>query len=137
MTSPALVATPVAFKRRVPKPWGHELIFTPTSLPYAGKVLHVAAGKRLSLQIHDVKTETLLLLSGSAWLLLEGDSGELWDIEMELGVGYTVAPGRKHRITAISDSMILECSTPETGTTIRLEDDYGRPDETEAARQLR
>ena len=63
--------------------------------------------------------------------------GELWDIEMELGVGYTVAPGRKHRITAISDSMVLECSTPETGTTIRLEDDYGRPDETEAARQLR
>jgi len=30
---------------------------------------------------------------------------------------------------------VLEVSTPEIGTTFRLEDDYARPDETESVRE--
>ncbi len=39
-----------------------------------------------------------------------------------------------HRLIAMEDSKILEVSTPELGTTFRLEDDYKRSDETEEMR---
>jgi hypothetical protein len=35
----------------------------------------------------------------------------------------------------ITDCDILEVSTPEIGTTFRLEDDFKRPDETEELRK--
>ena len=117
------------FSRRVPKPWGYELVFTPPGLPYAGKLLNVLGGRRLSLQVHDLKTETLTLLSGRANFILEGEDGVLAEFEMQPGIGYTVVPGRKHRLSAVTDSVVLEASTPEIGSTLRLEDDYRRPDE--------
>ncbi|MGE0600098.1 MAG: hypothetical protein AB7J35_09465 [Dehalococcoidia bacterium] len=81
------------------------------------------------MQIHDLKLETMMLLSGAAVLQLEDDEGHLADINMIPGVGYTVQRGKKHRLVAISDAAVLEASTPEVGTTIRVEDDFGRPDE--------
>ena len=118
-----------AYSREVLKPWGREFIFTPAELPYTGKILYVTGGHRLSLQIHDVKLESMTLLSGSAILQLEDETGALANIEMLSGVGYTIRPGRKHRLIAVSDAAVLEASTPEAGTTIRVEDDFGRPDE--------
>lgn len=37
------------YVKKVPKPWGYELIFTPEGLPYTGKLMHVKAGTRQSL----------------------------------------------------------------------------------------
>jgi mannose-6-phosphate isomerase-like protein (cupin superfamily) len=106
-------------------------------VPYAFKLIHVQAGKRLSLQVHDVKVETQTLVAGRGVLVLEDGDGVLREIEMQPGVGYHVAVGQKHRLCAApdADATVLEASTPELGTTLRLEDDYARPDETEAARQ--
>ena len=129
MEALAIEAPQVAFEKRVPKPWGHEVVFTPPDLPYVGKVLNVMAGRRLSLQIHDRKLETLTLCTGAALLLLESADGVMESIKMEFGVGYTVRPGRKHRLIAVTDAAVLEASTPEEGVTVRLEDDFGRPDE--------
>ena len=42
--------------------------------------------------------------------------------------------GQRHRLIGITDCDIFEVSTPEIGTTFRLEDDYKRPDETEEMR---
>ncbi len=120
--------------RRVDKPWGWEVIWAETE-HYVGKVLHIEAGKRLSLQYHDEKTETQYLLNGQALLLLEDGQGALQEIPMEMGKGYTVYPWQRHRLVAISDADIIEVSTPETGTTFRVEDDYARPDETGAMRR--
>lgn len=132
---------PVAFTldphaRRIDKPWGYEILLTPPDVPYTFKLIHVQAGKRLSLQIHDVKVETQTLVEGHGILVLEGPDGELHDVEMRPGVGYHVAVGQRHRLCAAADSdaTILEASTPEAGTTLRLEDDYARPDETEELR---
>ncbi len=55
----------------------------------------------------------------------------LREIEMEPGKGYTIRPFQKHRLVALEDAEIVEASTPEVGTTYRLEDDYARPHETE------
>lgn len=139
MTTP-LAATSqeeAAFGLHVEKPWGFETLFTPPWLPYAGKLLNVRAGHRLSLQVHESKTETILLLSGSAVLWLEDALGEVEQVVMVRLQGYTICPGRKHRIAAVTDALLVEASSPEVGTTLRLEDDYGRPDETEAARNAR
>jgi len=122
------------FQEKIPKPWGEEIKFTPGSLKRAGKLLLVKAGKRLSFQYHDEKEETLCLFSGKALLWLENADGVIDKIPMEMHKGYTVIPPQKHRIETLDDCVIVEVSSPETGTTVRLEDDYARKDETEEVR---
>ncbi len=125
----------IPFTKRVEKPWGYELIFTPEDLPYTGKIMHLNAGTRQSLQIHDKKQETYFLASGRGGVIIENSNGEMETIEFEQGKGYTTVVGQKHRIYAITDCDVWEVSTPELGTTYRLEDDYKRPDETEDLRK--
>lgn len=121
--------------KKIEKPWGYELHFTPDSLPYMGKILHINEGKRLSLQVHDQKMESWYLLSGSVTMVLESSSGELEEVDMEKGVGYTTHIGQQHRLVGVQDSDVLEVSTPEIGNTYRLEDDYSRDTETEEMRK--
>jgi len=123
--------------RRITKPWGYEVLLTRPDVPYTAKLIHVHAGKRLSLQLHDTKIETQTLVAGRSILVLEGADGQLHEIEMQPGVGYHVAVGQRHRLCAPpdADATIFEASTPELGLTLRLEDDYARPDETEQLRQ--
>ena len=113
----------------VPKPWGQEIILTDPNLPYTGKIATTKAGHRWSLQYHDQKTETLILLSGQGQLTLNDQT-----INMEINRGYHILPMTKHRFQAITDSTTIEISTPETGTTFRLEDDYHRSNETSEIR---
>jgi hypothetical protein len=56
---------------------------------------------------------------------------------MQRGVGYHVAVRQRHRLCAApdEDATVFEASTPEAGVTLRLEDDYARPHETEEVRQ--
>ena len=125
----------IPHQQRVEKPWGYEIIYTPAELSRAGKILFVKAGKKLSFQYHDQKEETMCLFSGRALIWLENQKGEIEKIEMETQKGYTVRPPQKHRVEAMEDSFILEVSSPETGTTVRIEDNYKRPDETEEIRK--
>ena len=118
------------FLVRVEKPWGYELIFTPPDRPYCGKVLHVNAGQRISLQYHDEKQETIMLLRGRGILLADNAAGDLEEIEMEPGKGYSNVPGQRHRLIAVEDCDFIEASMPETGNTYRIEDDSGRGTET-------
>ena len=64
------------------KPWGYELWWADTDA-YAGKLLHVEAGHRLSLQFHREKDETSYLLSGRL-RLTRGPTVEELD-EQEVG----------------------------------------------------
>lgn len=116
--------------RHIKKPWGYELHWTPADLPYMGKILHLNAGARLSLQAHDKKQESWMILKGKAKVIWENDKGELTETELEEGKSYSCAIGQRHRLAGITDCDILEVSTPEQGTTWRLDDDYARPDET-------
>ena len=121
----------VAETRRVPKPWGHELIWAHTER-YVGKVLVIEAGKRLSLQRHEVKDESIYVLSGRLRLLLEDDAGEVWSEELGPGDHRRVETGRIHRYEAIERVELMEVSTPELDDVVRLEDDYGREGTSEA-----
>ena len=123
--------------RRIDKPWGYEILLSPSDAPYTSKLIYVRAGKRLSLQLHDTKVETQTLIAGAGVLVLEGSDGELHEIKMQPGVGYHIAVGQRHRTCAApdQDATIFEASTPEIGVTLRLEDDYARPHETDQVRQ--
>jgi len=126
------------YARRVDKPWGWEIHFVPDDKPYMGKILHINAGKRLSLQKHDQKTESWYLMSGRAKIIWEEEeNGELIETELLEGKGYSCDVGQRHRLAGITDCDIVEVSTPEIGTTYRLEDDFKRDDETEEQRKLR
>ena len=117
------------FVEKVDKPWGFELILTSPDSPVTGKILHLNQGARLSYQYHEKKQENLILINGQAKIILD-DQEE----EMEPKKGYFIKPLEKHRVQGITDCDIMEVSTKEEGTTVRLEDDYQRPDETEALR---
>lgn len=125
------------YVQRVEKPWGYEIHWTPSDLPYMGKILHINAGKRLSLQRHDQKQESWYMLKGRAKLVWDNEKNELVETELKYGQGYTCHIGQRHRFVGITDCDIIEVSTPEIGTTERLEDDYSRLDETEEVRKLK
>lgn len=123
------------YVKRVEKPWGYELHWVPEGLPYMGKIIHINAGKRLSLQVHDQKQESWFLISGKAKIIWENASNNQVETQMQSGSGYTCSLGQKHRLASITDCDIIEVSTPELGNTYRLEDDYARPTETEELRK--
>ena len=111
--------------RRVEKPWGHELIWAHTDR-YVGKVLVIEAGKRLSLQRHEVKDESIYVTSGRLRLYLEDDRGTIQVEELTAGAHRHVPTGRIHRYEAIDRTELMEVSTPELDDVIRIEDDFGR-----------
>jgi mannose-6-phosphate isomerase-like protein (cupin superfamily) len=111
--------------RRVDKPWGHELIWASTDR-YVGKLLVIETGRRLSLQRHLVKDESILVMSGRLRLTLEDDAGQIRVEELGAGDARRVATGRIHRYEAIERCELVEVSTPELDDVVRLEDDYGR-----------
>ena len=111
--------------RRVEKPWGHELIWARTER-YVGKVIVIEAGKRLSLQRHVVKDESIYVISGHLRLTLEDEAGAIGVVELEAGDHRHVPTGRIHRFEAVERTELVEISTPELDDVIRLEDDFGR-----------
>lgn len=123
------------YVRQIEKPWGYETHWTPADKPYMGKILHINAGKQLSLQIHDQKQESWFLINGQAKVVWDDNKGDLIETELEKGKGYSCVIGQRHRLVGITDCDVVEVSTPEIGTTYRLEDDFKRPDETEEVRK--
>ena len=113
--------------KHVPKPWGHETIWA-HSESYAGKILHIEAGHALSVQYHNVKDETVYLLSGTLIYRIwpEGREGEATDVDLKLGEAFRITPHTIHQMEAVTDCDVLEVSTPHLDDVVRLQDRYGR-----------
>jgi mannose-6-phosphate isomerase-like protein (cupin superfamily) len=111
--------------RRADKPWGWEEIWAETER-YAGKILMIRAGHRLSLQLHRRKDESIYVLAGRLRLTLENAAGELEQVDLPPGESRRIPTGRRHRFEALEETRLIEVSTPELGDVVRLEDDYGR-----------
>ena len=108
----------------VPKPWGHETIWAKTDA-YVGKILHIKAGQALSVQYHNVKDETIYLLSGQLiYRVWDGDTPR--DVGLEVGEAFRITPGTIHQMEAVTDCEILEVSTPHLDDVVRIKDRYGR-----------
>ncbi len=104
----------------IDKPWGREILLA-VEEEYVGKILEVKAGKRLSLQYHKEKKETMYLLEGRMKLTLDDET-----MVVEAGKSITINPGTIHRVEALEDVKIIEVSTIQLDDIVRLEDDYKR-----------
>lgn len=111
--------------RKVPKPWGYELIFAENDR-YAGKILHIEPGHLLSLQYHERKDETFYVLKGEVNLTIE-EQGRLREIRLQQGSAHRIQPGVRHRMRANGAACdLIEVSSPELDDVVRIEDAYGR-----------
>jgi quercetin dioxygenase-like cupin family protein len=130
------MADPTHIPKIVEKPWGREIWYADQAA-YAGKVLEVKKGCRLSLQYHERKTETLYLLSGKVLLTFRAlAAGESPSASLVSAADQRVwLPGQTvhipvrtiHRFEALEDSVLLEVSTPDLTDVVRLQDDFSRP----------
>ncbi len=109
----------------VDKPWGSELIWSVTD-DYAAKVITIDAGRRLSLQYHEQKVESIMVIEGRLLLHLEDDAGTVQRTPLSPGQHAHIPAGRIHRFEAIEPTKLIEVSTPQLDDVVRLDDDYGR-----------
>ena len=108
--------------QKIEKPWGHEIVWAKTD-SYVGKLLHIAAGHRLSKQYHMVKEETVYVLEGV--LYNYEDDGSITKVFP--GEALHINVGQIHRFGANESNVeIIEVSTPYLEDVVRMEDDYGR-----------
>lgn len=105
------------------RPWGSFERFTENDVSTV-KILHVAPGKRFSLQKHAKRAEFWRCIEGSGVATIDG-------VETPLSVGNEVLIpiGATHRLTAGNEGIaVLEIITGEydENDIERLEDDFGR-----------
>ena len=107
------------------KPWGEEHLFA-LSGKYAGKIMIVREGHRLSLQYHKKKEETFYLLEGLMKITIGTLSGKSCSRTVRPGGIVHLPPNTVHRTEALKNCRIIEVSTPELDDIVRLKDDYNR-----------
>jgi len=109
-----------------PRNWGREILIAKTQF-YIGKILKMNAGSAGGLQYHVEKDETFMLFSGEA--TVDSDvGGALVSTEMTAGMSIHVPPGAPHRVTARTDCIFFEVSTPHFDDRVRCESEYGQPE---------
>jgi mannose-6-phosphate isomerase len=109
----------------IEKPWGREEVIEIND-KYMVKKLTMFAGHRCSLQFHNIKKETIYVLSG-VLKIIQGPSQEMLEAKFyRAGDTITIAPGLIHRMEGVEDCVYLEASTPEMDDVVRLADDYQR-----------
>lgn len=113
--------------KHVPKPWGSEEIWAQTD-KYVGKILYINKHSKLSLQYHNLKSESIRVLSGRLYLHYQVDPTQpISIVEMVEGDVFHVPTKLVHRFEARDEAVqLVEVSTNETWDVVRLEDDYNR-----------
>ncbi len=109
----------------IEKPWGKEELLEKNDR-YMFKRLTMYKGHACSLQYHEVKRESVYLLSGVLKVYVGDREDELDEIIMKPHDSITLNPFKIHRMEALEDSVYLEASTPELEDVVRLQDRYQR-----------
>ena len=115
---------------RVQKPWGEELWINGRHPTFAFKRILLRAGHRTSLQYHEHKRETNLLVGGAARLHFAQAPGVFdppyHSVGLEPISTIDVEPMTLHRLEAVTDLVLFEVSTPHLDDVIRVQDDTDR-----------
>ena len=128
---------------KIEKPWGYEVIWGRSldQSGYIGKLIFIDAGERLSMQYHEEKEETILVKSGTLYLQTIGKitnqsdvaslmKSSIKEIVLLPGDVYHISPFTSHRFAAKEENVeLIEVSTHHLEDVIRLQDDYGRADD--------
>lgn len=110
-----------------PRVWGTETVVA-LGPGYLGKVLRQRAGAAGGLQYHQQKHETHHLVSGEAKVEYDDGTGALVSAILTAGQSVMIPPGTVHRVTAITDCVFFETSSPHFNDRVRVESDYDQPD---------
>jgi len=112
---------------RINKPWGYFEVLLETDLSKV-KILSISPDQKLSMQMHEYRSETWYITQGIA-TVTKGDNV----LDLYPGESIIIDKNEKHRIENLN-SEVLELIEIQTGTyfgeddIIRLEDMYGRKD---------
>ena len=108
------------------KTWGEEVLLAHAPGLYTLKLLkRYAAGQRGGLQFHHFKHETFHLLSGEVDVyFVDVSFGALRVHRMFPGETFIVPPGAIHSVQTVTDSVMVEASTPVFDDRENVEADY-------------
>jgi mannose-6-phosphate isomerase-like protein (cupin superfamily) len=109
----------------IEKPWGSETLLE-TNEFYTVKKLFMKEDHKCSLQYHELKHETIYILSGVMRLWIEMDKDYIDYEILGKGQSFVIPPRVVHRMEALEDCYYLESSTSELNDVVRLDDAYGR-----------
>lgn len=104
-----------------PKDWGTETLVA-QSETYIGKVLRMRAGASGPLQYHVHKDETFYLFEGVAIVGYLDWANRLREVEMQAGESFHVEPGSTHKVTAVTDCIFFEASTPHFDDRVHVDE---------------
>ena len=79
-----------------------------------------------SIQYHELKTETIIVLNGKLNIYTGTDKDNLSIKIYSAGETITINPYTIHRMEALEDSLYIECSTNELWDVVRISDKYNR-----------
>lgn len=111
----------------VEKPWGSEHIIH-TSY-FIIKLINIKAGHRTSLQLHNIKTEVIYVISGPGMIKRYETPDNPDDTfgpctYTYAGHSVRIEPGVIHQ--SVGPVTLLEITTPHNDDIVRIEDYYGR-----------
>lgn len=110
---------------KIEKPWGYEELIECND-KYVVKKLFMKKSNACSIQYHELKTETIIVLSGKLNIYIGDKLENIKCVEYNYGDTITIKPYTIHRMEAVEDSLYIECSTNELWDVIRLQDNYNR-----------
>jgi mannose-6-phosphate isomerase-like protein (cupin superfamily) len=107
------------------RPWGSWKVIE-ANTAFAVKTIKVNPGKRLSLQIHNHRSEHWVVVAGKGTVTIGGDT-----VKVERGDHVYVPRETKHRIANEGDQILVFVEVQfgdqmAENDIIRLEDDYAR-----------
>ena len=96
---------------KVPKGWGHEIIFVNNEL-YCGKLLVFKKGCKFSMHYHMIKDETWYVSEGEfVYRWIDTESAETKETILKVGDSVRQFPGMPHQLEALTDGVVFEVST--------------------------
>lgn len=113
------------YQTKISKPWGGEELIEYND-HYVMKKLFMKANQCCSMQYHELKRETVYVLSGKLKLYIGPTMEQLEEKIMLPGDSITIEPYTIHRMEGVDDSYYLESSTNELYDVVRIQDNYGR-----------
>ena len=111
--------------QKIEKPWGYEELVECND-KYVVKKLFMRKNNCCSIQYHELKKETIVVLSGVLKIYIGNDINNLEEKNYMLGDTITIQPYTIHRMEAVEDSLYIETSTNELWDVVRLQDNYNR-----------
>ena len=120
---------------KVIKPWGYELWINSLNTDFAFKKIYIKKGFQTSLQFHNYKRETNLVLEGEARFFYKKNkqvknmnvtTKDIGSKKIKKGTIINVYPKILHRIKALKNLTLYEVSSPHLKDVVRVQDDSSR-----------